>query len=320
MISVSGDGAHCAEVSEPRPRAIDQASRRRIYVLLIAVIVLWGANWPIMKIGLGYVPPLAFGALRLAIGSACLFVLLAGTGRLRRPSLGDTRIVLSEAVLHMAAPLALMNIALLHVEAGRSSVLSYTTPIWTVPLSLLLLGDRLTSFQGLGVAIGVAGILVLFGPSALAWYDADVVIGNALLLLSALTWAAAILIARTQTWRLSPLQLAPWQMLLAALLLAIPALVYEPIAAIRWSPQLVAVLAFNGPIASAFCFWGALVVSKELPPVMSSVGFLGAPVAGVLFSSLSLGEPMTCALIGGLVLIVLGIGLVSFGAREPSAH
>ena len=286
--------------------------------MLAAVALFWGANWPVMKLGLAYMPPLTFGALRLALGSACLFAVLRATGRLRTPRLGDARIVLSEAVLHMAAPLALVNIALLHVEAGRSSVLSFTTPLWIVPLSLLVLRDRLTVVQGFGVAVGLGGILVLFGPSALAWSNLETVIGNGLLLLSALTWAIAILVARTQTWRLSPLQLAPWQMLLAAVLLTVPALLYEGPSQIRWNPELVSVLAFNGPIASAFCFWGALVVAKELPPVMSSVGFLGVPVAGVILSSLILAEPLTPTLIAGLALIVLGIGLVNLGARGPA--
>lgn len=307
--------ATVTRIGSPDKIVEPSAPRWRVYALFAAVILFWGANWPIMKVGLAYIPPLTFGAARLALGSLCLFGVLFLSGGLRRPGPGDLRIILSESILHMAAPLALMNLALLHVGAGRSSVLSFTTPLWVVPLAIFCMGERLGPIQLFGVVVGLAGILVLFGPSALAWSDIDAVIGNGLLLVSALTWAVAILIARTQNWRSTPLQLAPWQMLLASLILAIPAIRYESFSAIRWGGELIAVLAFNGPVASAFCFWGALVVAKELPPVVTSMGFLGVPVAGVIFSAVTLHEPLTHALVSGLCLIVMGIYLVDRGAR-----
>jgi len=301
---------------EQRQANITPSRSTGIYILLIVVVLFWGANWPIMKVALTLVEPLTFGALRMIIGAACLFTLLIIIGRFKFPEAGDVRIIVSEAVLHMAAPLALMNIALLHIEAGRSSILSFTTPLWVVPLSMLFLREQLSRLQALGVIVGLSGLLILFGPADMDWTSPNVVLGNMLLLIAALTWAIAILIARTQKWKSSPLQLAPWQMLAAAILMFIPALLFERPFELKWSPQLLAVLAFNGPIASAFCFWAALVAAKELPPVIISMGFLGVPVVGVFFSTITLAEPLTLTLIGGLMLILGGIALVNVGQRK----
>ncbi|CAO4138365.1 hypothetical protein PKCBPO_00066 [Methylorubrum thiocyanatum] len=49
-------------------------------LLLGGAILLWGANWPVMKLGLGHVSPLWFSALRFATGAACLFAWQAGCG------------------------------------------------------------------------------------------------------------------------------------------------------------------------------------------------------------------------------------------------
>lgn len=307
-----------AETREVRPSGSHAMPAGLLYALLVAVVLFWGANWPIMKVGLNYVPPLYFGTLRMGIGALCLFALLAVTRRFAFPAEADNRIVLSEAVLHMAAPMALMNIALLYVDAGRSSVLSFTTPLWVVPLAVFFLRDRLNSWQLAGVLLGLGGIGVLFGPSAIDWSDKRGLLGNGLLLLSALTWAVAILVARTQRWNLLPLQLAPWQMLLSAVLLAVPAALFEDWSEIQWNRELLLVLVFNGPVASAFCYWGALVIAKEMPPVMTSMAFLAVPVVGVLFSAMTLGEPVTASLAGGLAVILLGIALVNHGSRRPS--
>lgn len=253
-----------------------------------------------MKVGLVYMPPLTFGALRLFIGALVLFFIVHILGRSKLPEPGDYPILVSESVLHMAAPLALMNLALLHVEAGRSAVLSYTTPLWIFPMAVFFLRDRLNPFQSVGVFVGLTGIAVLFNPTELDWSSSKVMIGNSLLLIAALTWAIAILVARKHRWHSTPLQLSPWQMLIASALLFIPAALFEDFRKIAWSPELIATLAFNGPIASGFCFWGALVIAKELPSVTVSMAFLGVPVAGVFFSTITLGEALTTTLWLGL--------------------
>ncbi len=64
-------------------------------------------------------------------------------------------------------------------------------------------------------------------------------------------------------------------------------------------------------MATAFCFWAALMVMKDLPTISTSLGLLGVPVAGVVFSSLLLSEPITLTIASGLLLIVAGMALVN---------
>lgn len=290
----------------------------RAYLLLGAVVVLWGANWPIMKLGLESISPLWFGALRMAGGAATLFALLAALGRLRPPPRHDLPIVLSVGLLHMTLTTALMYFGLLYVEAGRAALLSYTTPLWVAPLAVPLLGERLGWRKVFGIAVGLSGLAVLFNPLGFDWSDRDTVIGNAILTVSAMVWASVILHIRKHRWQSTPLALAPWQMALSGVLLSAAALAFEDPGAIRWSGWLAANLAYNGIVASAFCFWAMITVMRALPAVSSSVGSLAIPVAGVLFSALALGEPLTATLLGGLALILAGIALVSLPARVYS--
>lgn len=304
--------------SDPPATPSGASSPQTSYLLLAAVVLFWGANWPIMKIGLQSITPMWFAVARIGMGAATLFAVLAASGRLRRPRRGDWPVVLSVAVLQMVVYLSCVNFALLQVEAGRAVILAYTTPLWVTPAAVLLLGERVTPRKAAGLALGLAGIATLFNPLGFDWSDRDVLLGNGLLMLAALAWAGAILHVRAHTWVSSPLQLAPWQMLLALPVLTAVAVAVEGDAEIAWSPELIAILAYNGPIATAFCFWAVVTVQRSLPSISTSLGLLGVPVAGLAFATAVLGEPLTATKLGGLVLILGGMSLVNLAELARS--
>src|SRR3546814_10978008 len=75
-----------------------------------------------------------------------------------------------------------------------------------------------------------------------------------MLLAAAHAWSVAILHIRAHKWASSPLQLAPWQLLLAVPPLAILSWLTEDWGRIRWGGAPALVLAYNGPLPTAFCF------------------------------------------------------------------
>jgi drug/metabolite transporter (DMT)-like permease len=172
----------------------------RAMALLAAVVVSWGVAWPMLKVGVSHLPPAWFGGWRMVIGFAALFALASLTGRARRPARADLPVVLSVGLLQMAAPTALMLFALLLVDAGRASLLAFTHPLWVAPLAVLALGERLDARAALGLASGMFGLAVLFNPLAFDWSDRGTLLGNGLLLLSAMSWAAGIVHVRKHPW------------------------------------------------------------------------------------------------------------------------
>jgi drug/metabolite transporter (DMT)-like permease len=307
----SPEDAGPAARRDPAGRRVGPVSQGGAYLLLAAIIVLWGANWPVMKVGLQAIPPFWFAVSRLSLGALTLFGVLAATGRLAWPRRADLPVIASVALLQMAAFLSLVNIGLLTVDAGRSAILAYTTPLWVTPAAVLLLGERLGPRKALGLALGLSGVVCLFNPVGFDWGDPDVVIGNGCLMLAALGWAAVILHTRRHAWTSSPLQLAPWQMLTALPILLVLALAFEGDARVAWSGELAVILLYNGPVATAFCFWAVVTVQRSLPAISTSLGLLGVPTAGVILAALVLGEELSLTRLGGLVLIVGGMALVN---------
>jgi drug/metabolite transporter (DMT)-like permease len=273
--------------------------------------VLWGVNWPIMKMGLDYLPPLWFAAARMGLGALCLFALLALRGRLLWPGRRDLGILVSIGIFQIGLPTGLIHTGLLAVEAGRSAILVFTIPLWVAPMAVLVLSERMGATKFVGLVLGLGGIAVLVNPLTFPFGDPDALIGNAFMLAASLSFAVALVIIRRHPWTVPTISLMPWQMLLGTALLALVAAAVEGVPQPRWSAALFAIMAYNGPIASAFCFWAFVTVSRSLPAMNTALGSLGVPVVGIVSAAVILGEGFGFAKIFGLVLISLGVVTVS---------
>jgi drug/metabolite transporter (DMT)-like permease len=260
-----------------------------------------------MKVGLQFIPPLRFAAARMVMGAIILFGVAALLDELRWPDRRDWLIVLAVGVLQMAAFMALSTVGLQFVPAGRSAILAYTTPLWVTPLAIYVLGERLNRFKLYSLLCGLGGVAVLFNPFGFDWRDPHVLLGNGLLLAAALVWALLIVQVRRHRWQGSPLALGPWQFTVAAVLLVPLALVFEVERPWRWSTELGWVLLYNGPLATAFCFWAMLTINRALPAITTSLASLGVPAFGLLVSTLALGEPVTITNLLGFLLIASGV-------------
>src|SRR5262245_3120086 len=105
-------------------------SRRAAYLVLAFLVLIWGLDWPVMKIAMQLMPPLWFVILRLTLGAGCILGLLIATGRVAKPDRRDLPIILTVAIFQMTVYMALIAIGLKILPAGRSAILAYTTPLW----------------------------------------------------------------------------------------------------------------------------------------------------------------------------------------------
>ena len=290
---------------------------RRALMLLIALVLIWGGNWPILKIALLYLSPLWLVALRLGLGTLCLFVWVALVERrVPLPRRSELPLVFSVGLLQLAAFSILINLGLRHVEAGRSAILSYTTPLWVAPAAVLVLGERLRPAQIGGLVLGLAGVAVLFNPLTFDWADPDQRLGNLCLMLGALAWACGIIHVRAHRWRSSQLVLAPWQMLVGLVPTTLLALLVEGPPQPRWGWELAGAVLYTGTLATAFAFWAAITVARAVPALTAALAFLAVPVFGLACSAVALGEPLTLPTLAGFGLILAGVATVTVAGNR----
>ena len=297
-------------------------SRPVIYALLGLVVLILGLNWPVMATGVKSVAPIWMGALR--IGTATLFMVAVAVARgtMSPPPRRDLPIVVSMALFRLAAVTVLVFSALELVPAGRSSVVVWTSSLWTVPIAAVFLGERMTRARWLGLSLGIVGVLALFEPWGFDWSDSGVAIGHALLILAAITNAATAVHIRAHRWTIAPLDSMPWQLTAATTILVILGFVVEGPPVIDWTPQLVLVVLYQGLLATGIAFWVQLVILRNLSAVSTNLTLMAVPVVGVVSSALILDEDVTTSLLLGLILVILGVAVNLLSDRasktEPS--
>lgn len=277
------------------------------FFLLAFLVVVWGLNWSVMKLALQAMPPLWLGETRLLTATLFIFAFFFALGKIKIPTRADMPIILSIGLLQMGLFTALSSLGLLHVEAGRSTILVYTTPLWVTPLAVFFFKEPLPLAKMIGLLLGIAGILVLFNPFHFNWRDHNVVLGNGLLLLAAIAWAVCILHIRFARWHLSPAQLLPWQLLVSSIMLFLFAIFLEPKPTIHWSWHLAGLLVYIGPFASAFGYWAVIEVSRKLPAVTTSLCLLAIPIAGLFGAKLLLNENIGFQNSISVILIIAGL-------------
>ena len=280
--------------------------------VLAAISLVWGFNWVVLKVGVRYADPFEFLAWRFALAASCLF---GAAAVLRRPiRLTHAPQVLLIGLLQTTATFALATWALKSGAVGKTAVLNYTMPFWVTLFAWPLLGERPSAGQGLALGIGLAGLLLLVGPSAAPGLP------ELLALASGVVWGLGVIATKhLQTRaRVDTLSLIAWQVLfgggaLAGLAVLVPG---EPA---QWNAALVFAIVYNGVLVSALGWFLWFWALQRLDAGTASFGILAVPVLGALFSAALLGERPSVPDWAGMALIVAALALAARAAlRKPS--
>lgn len=282
---------------------------RIVYFYLAVIVVSWAANWPLMKLALGEVQPLLFVLLRLGGTLALLAPALLARGGPLLPVRGERLGLFWVGQLQVAGFLICSIIGLAIVPPGRAIVLAYTMPLWAIPIGLWLWPEPFGRFQLAGAAVGFAGLLLFMNPGLLDWGSRRALAGNGLLLLGAISWALGSCLYRRRLWRSSFWVQTFWQLAVSAIVVAAIALPTTAGQPIRWSPGLVAILAYNWVMTTAlgYFLWGKVLTM--MPAATAGQVLALTPVGGFLLSTLIFGGAVTGEIVASIALIVAGITL-----------
>ena len=289
------------------------------YLLLLLTVFVLGVNWPLLAIGVRDIPSIWLAAMRLAGGAVIVLTVPAFTGRLRPPPRSDLPVLWSVSLLRLVIVLTLVFTALRIVPPGRSSVLAWTASLWTVPLAAVFLGERMTRLRTTGLVLGITGIAFLFEPWSFAWSDPRVLGGHLMLLAAAMSNAGAAVHIRRHSWTSSPLEMLPWQLLVATLPVTVLAFMVEGVPRIEWTAGLVGIVLYQGLAATAFAVWAQTTVLRSLPAISTNLTLMMIPVIGIISSALIVEEQITAALLTGLVLVFVGVNLNLLADRQSSS-
>jgi len=292
------------------------ALARRQLAVLAGLTLVWGLNWPVMKIGVTHYPPLTFRALSMLLGLPVLglaLVLLRVPFTLPR---AHWRELGSLAVGNMIVWHVLAILAVQHLSSGRAAILGYTMPVFSALWGRWLYGDRLTVRQLLGVAAASLGVALLL------WHEAARLAGAplaaALMLVAATVWALGTQQLRRTRIAAPTLTLAFWMTAVTTGVMVILAALFERD---RWAPPSPVVMAatlYNAVLIFGYAHAAWFYLARTLPPVASTLSVMLIPVLGTVSGALWLGEQLHWQDGAAAGLMVAAIASVLWPARRQA--
>ena len=287
-----------------------------LFVMLLAL--LWGANIVAIKISLDGVPPFAAAGLRFVIA----LPLVCGWAFFRRirilPSRAEApRLLLLGLVF--AVQIALINLGTNRTLAARASVFLNAYPVYVAFISHLFVpNDRLTSRKIAGLIVAAGGLLVVFGGGFVETEGATL-LGDLLILLSGLLLAVIIVMINRLAQKTPPTRVTVAEFAVGVPLFFALSAIFESGRSWSLSLPVVVALCYQGIIVGAFCFIAFATLLKTHQPSKLSVLFFSTPLWGVAASTLILGDSVSVQLIVGAALVGIGIYIVNRTKRDQKS-
>lgn len=177
----------------------------RHLLLALAVVAVWGTNFVVIKLALGHLPPLLFAALRFTLAALPAVFLLP------RPAVGWGNLA-AYGLLIGVGQFGVMFVAMNgHISPGLASLVVQLQVFFTIGLAMYFSGERLQRSQWLALLLASGGIAII----VLHTDGSTTLLGLALMLLAALSWAGGNLVAR-QAGRVNMVAYVVWSSLFAA--------------------------------------------------------------------------------------------------------
>ncbi len=291
----------------------------RNIALLVLSMVLWGLSFPAIKISLLEIQPLTLGLLRILFGAVPIAIYVLWRRGFRhtltilktdpKPFIG---IALTQFYLPIAAQNLGMGMMAPETAASLSSILQATSPLFGIFFAAMFLGEYIGVKKALGLALALSGsvLLVTRGGGVLGGSD---LLGNILLLSSAIFYAVSGVWIKKALFKHEPVMILALSLIIASILFIPTALLSESAGHIvnvsmsTWLLVLFLGLVCNG---IALLLWYIVLISSQLSKQVLFTYLI--PIFGTIFSHVFIGELIGLrTIIFGLV-IICGITIAQY--------
>ncbi|EOF4388043.1 O-acetylserine/cysteine exporter [Salmonella enterica subsp. enterica] len=283
--------------------------------LALLVVVVWGLNFVVIKVGLHHMPPLLLAGLRF------LLVAFPAIFFVARPRVPLT-LLLGYGLTISFGQFAFLFCAIkFGMPAGLASLVLQAQAFFTMALGAFVFSERLQRKQLAGIALAIIGVLVLIEASLNGQHIA--MSGFMLTLAAAFSWACGNIFNKKimqHSPRPAVMSLVVWSALIPSLPFLLSSLLLE--GADHITQSLITIdmttilsllyLAFVATILG-YGIWGALLGRYETWRV-APLSLL-VPVVGLASAAVLLGETLTGMQLAGAVLIMAGLYINVFGFR-----
>ncbi|EFL4495697.1 O-acetylserine/cysteine exporter [Escherichia fergusonii] len=288
---------------------------RKDGLLALLVVVVWGLNFVVIKVGLHNMPPLMLAGLRFMLVAFPAIFFVA------RPKV-PLSLLLGYGLTISFGQFAFLFCALkFGMPAGLASLVLQAQAFFTIVLGAFTFGERLQSKQVAGIALAVLGVFVLIEGSLNGQEVA--ILGFMLTLAAAFCWACGNIFNKkimSHSSRPAVMSLVVWSALIPILPFMVASVVFDGLAQMLHSLVTIDITTVLSLIYLAFVativgygIWGTLLGRYETWRV-APLSLL-VPVVGLISAVILLDETLSLMQLFGALLIMAGLYINVFGLR-----
>lgn len=281
-------------------------------MLLLFLIFVWGASWPIYKLALPYTPPIIFAGMRAALGGLLLAVILFKI-RDKIKWRENWCYYCTSSLLNTTLFFGIQTVGLNYLPGGLFSILVYFQPVLLGLFAWIWLGEFMTPGKIIGLVIGFIGIVIV-SLDGLTFHVS--VIGVVLGLMTAFFWALGVIYVKKVSHKVNAFWMVSMQCIIGGFVLIVFGSFFEDFSDIVWNSKYISALAYGSilgiPLAQIVYY--KLIREGEASKV-GSFTFL-VPIIAVVLGAVFLDEPITYMLVLGLIMVGLSIFIVNFRSKK----
>ncbi|MEY1580786.1 EamA family transporter [Providencia manganoxydans] len=288
-------------------------------LLALCVVIIWGVNFVIIKLGVTALPPLLLGALRF------LFVAFPAIFFFKRPKVPLKLLLIYGLTISFGQFAFLFCAIRVGMPAGITSVILQSQAFFTLLLGAVLLKESLQITHFIGMLIAVAGLTILAKGATTGGLDDIPLLGLIFTLIAGFSWACGnvtnrMIMQNQGKEKCSALSLVSWSALIPIIPFFVSSWIFEGEQAISQG-----LAGFNWPVFGTIIYlaylstfvgyglWGVLLGRYEAWKVAPFS--LLVPLFGLSSSALFLDEHINSIQIAGLTLIMMGLIITLFGKK-----
>lgn len=283
-------------------------------LLFVSTVIIWGTTWIAISMQIGPVPVLVSVFYRFATAGLLFLAILLASCRLKVPAFHHQPYILAQAVCLFSCNFVCFYAAAIYVPSGLISVIFSLATIYNAVNARLIFGDTITMQTLVAAALGVAGLLLLFGPDIFIELDTGTWKGVGLSALGTLLFSLGNMVSRrNSTAGITPVTANAWGMAYGAfILLGLIGITQTPIIAPPDTRYLAAMF-YLAAIGSVVGFTTYLMLVSRIGSSKASYATVLFPVVALSLSTLYEGYQWT--LLGGIGLFLTLAGNVVMFAK-----
>jgi drug/metabolite transporter (DMT)-like permease len=295
----------------------DSQRQLRFSVILAFGLVyfFWGSTYLAIDIAVEKIPPALMCGIRFLIAGVCMLAFCGLRGRRIRYNPRQLGEMAAIGILLLVGGNLTLAYAETHIPSGLAALIVAVVPLWFLVLDSLLLGDHHLSARGkVGLALGVAGLVVLLWPqlTATTHFERKELWASLSLQGGCFSWALGSVLAKK--WKspdVDPFSATAWEMIAAGLGNLLIAFVLGDLANVAWTTRGISAVIYLVICGSWIGYTAYIWLLGHVPTSKVSTYAYVNPVVAVFLGWLVLREPIDAYILGGSAIVVASVVLVT---------